>query len=297
MWNKNISDLLDLIQDDSVALRETKGGTTQRVQELTLAKLHGEAKGRKIGGHRRAWFKGLAAAACLCLAAATVAAAARSGFHIQLLQAFTGRSGPGSDFRESGYDLGVEIEKISIEELAGEIQQVSEYIQAQYEEYEPWSSQYPGHWQKTFSSVGEARNFIGCTHLKELAWDLEEEKTTLSVYGNSLGQIQSLELETDYTAGDIRIQAFSRLFTQYYGDEVTVSGRTTEDVEYLQSVYTTAAQKQCYVLTQAESLESEYFSMEGYLVEDGILYSVNLAYLEPDAEQAQSLLHQWAEQF
>ena len=37
--------------------------------------------------------------------------------------------------------------------------------------------------------------------------------------------------------------------------------------------------------------------MEGYLAEKGIIYRMNISYLEGEEERAEELLHQWFEQF
>ena len=37
--------------------------------------------------------------------------------------------------------------------------------------------------------------------------------------------------------------------------------------------------------------------MEGYLVEEGIIYRMNISYPEGGEERAEELLHQWFEQF
>ena len=70
MWNKNISDLLDLIQDDSVTLRETNETSARRVRELTLARLH-KGQGRRRGP---AWGKAAAAVALAAVLTTTALA-------------------------------------------------------------------------------------------------------------------------------------------------------------------------------------------------------------------------------
>lgn len=37
--------------------------------------------------------------------------------------------------------------------------------------------------------------------------------------------------------------------------------------------------------------------LEGYIVDEGILYSLNIAYQENDSTQAMELMHQWANLF
>ena len=52
MWNKNISDLLDAVWDDTILLRETEEVSASRVKELAIQKLRREQRGT---GRRRRW--------------------------------------------------------------------------------------------------------------------------------------------------------------------------------------------------------------------------------------------------
>ena len=104
---------------------------------------------------KKRYIKWGAIAACLCLLMGSVTAMATSDFGTKVVEFFTSRSEPGSDFSESGYVLGVEVERIPQKALKGEIREVPAYIREQFDAYEPFMSWTPGLWQKTF----ESRNY------------------------------------------------------------------------------------------------------------------------------------------
>ena len=69
-----------------------------------------------------------------------------------------------------------------------------------------------------------------------------------------------------------------------------------ENIDFSESFHTTKSGKTLHVIDQS-AMESGYLGKDGYLVVDGILYELHLAYLEKDAARAEELLIQWAELF
>lgn len=237
----------------------------------------------------------LLSAACVCLLAS--AAAVASGGGTWLLDSFTARRAPGSDLIESGYDLAADVEKFPVSALTGEIQEAGEEIVRQFENCNPTSSWYPGTLRRThFPSAAEARAYIGLDALRGLDWDLEETRTNLDVTGDPQGRLLRIHLETDYEVEGVRLQAFATIFTEDSQDTVVIGARTTEEVEFSESLRTSAGGKRYQVIT-GTGLASGYFGMDGYLVEDGVLYNLHLAYLKEDEALAESLLRQWADLF
>jgi hypothetical protein len=177
-------------------------------------------------------------AACVCLMISFITALAVSGLGTQIIEFFTDRR-LGTDYSESGYDLSVFIEKFPVEALKGDVCKVGALIVHQYEEYQPYSSRFPGHWQKSFKSRGDACDYIGVDCLKRLDLDVTEQETKMNVYGYANGAIQFFILETIYTEGDIQLQFFSQIYTENYTEEITTGTRTTESVEFDKSFYTT----------------------------------------------------------
>lgn len=236
-------------------------------------------------------------AACFILVLSAISVLAETGMRTQLIEMFTSRK-QSDDYSESGYDLLVDVKAIPTDQL-GEVKQVSETILEQIKNYKPWDSRDPHTWYKEYVTSGEAVAFIGLKSLNVLNWDLQEEGTVLTVYGNADGEICFVQMETDYKSNDIRLQAFSNIYLDKldnFEGNIKYGVRTTEDVSYTEEYYTTAHEERCQILTST-ALESGYFCKEGYLVKDGILYSLNIAYQEEDAKQAEKLMYQWADLF
>ncbi len=214
----------------------------------------------------------------------------------RVVEMFTSRAQPGSDFTESGYDLIANVEKFPLGDFSPELQGVGGAIREQFAEYELWSSWYPGHWQKTFDTPQEAADFIGLDGLHVLDWDLTPTRVTLNVSGDKEGTLDSLMWETDYVDGGVRCQAFARIYTEHYEGDVVLATRTTEEETFGQDFYTTKSGKTCHIIT-ASALESGYMGLDGCLVDGGVLYQLHIAYLEEDTEQAQARLQKWADLF
>lgn len=235
-------------------------------------------------------------AAILALLLIGCVAAATGVLGTRIMNFFTSYIEPGTDFKQSGFDLDVAIEKIPMDDFTGEIQQVGPTIQQQFKDYKLYSSWYPGHWQANFSSHEKACKYIGFDKLKQIDLNLEEQTTTLNVFGNENGQILCIVLETYYSIDDINVQHFSRIYTENFDEEIVLETRTTESVEYEESFYTNDNNKQCHII-DSTALESGYRGMDGYIVDNGVLYNLHIAYQKEDSKQAIELIHFWANLF
>lgn len=245
---------------------------------------------------KRSRIRPWAVAACLCVLAGAMTALAAVGFGTRLVEFFTSRTAPGSDYSESGYVLSAQVEKFSDDALKGKIREVPALIRRQFASYELYMSQSPGYWQKSFATRDDAYDYIGFDGLKHLQWDPEEKQTTLYVQGEEHGDMLSVSVETLYTVGDIRLQFFATIYTAHTDGEITVSTATTENVGFSEAFHTTESGKTLHVIAQT-ALESGYIGMDGYLVEGGVLYHLRIACLEKDATEAADLLWQWADLF
>ena len=240
---------------------------------------------------RRRPARWMTVAACLVLLVGTTTVPAATGVGTKILQLFTKGSG-----EESGYVLSADIVKFPAEDLKGQISEVPAEIQEQFATYQPYMSWAPGLVEKTFDTRDEVCDYVGFDGLKRISWDLKEEESVLHVYGDEDGKIQSVVIETPYTAGDIRLQFFTTLYTENCEEEVTTGSFTTEYAEYSESFETTARGLELHLI-ESTALESGYMGMEGYLIKDGVLYNLYIAHQEQDQEQAKELLHQWADLF
>ena len=230
-----------------------------------------------------------AAAAVLALLLLGCAVLAAGGFGTRLKSFFH------SD-EESGYDLSVAVEKTPADALTGEVREAGDIILQQFRDYSVFESWYPGLWQTVFSTRDTACDYIGYDRLKRIDLGYDEQETVLDVLGNEQGQILSLSLETRYSAGEMNVQFFSQIYTENYDEEIVISDRTTESLEFEESFYSTAGHKQCRVI-RSSAMESGYLCMDGYIVDDGIVYTLHIAYRDDASEQAEKLLHRWADLF
>ena len=237
----------------------------------------------------------LAAAAILVV---LICCAASGVFGTWIIDFFKVSKEPGGSY-EAGYDLGAAVKKIPVRELKGEISELSEIIRQQYKDYDPVSSWSPGHVEKAFSSGEEAIAYIGYDALKLADPGMKEQEVTVSAYGDEDGRISSVTLEvnySDYALDQPRAQSFTQIYTENYEEEIMTGARTTEDLEFTESWYTTVNGSQCQII-EATPLESGFIMKDGYIVEDGILYNLHIAYKEKDTEKAQEMMRKWADQF
>ena len=230
-----------------------------------------------------------AAVAVLALLLLGCAVLAASSFGTHLISFFH------SD-EESGYDLGVAIEKAPVDNLSEDIRDVGDIIAQQFRDYSPFDSWFPGAWQTDFSTRSMACDYIGYDRLKKIDLGYDEQETILDVQGNKQGEILSIDLETRYSVGGMNVQFWSSIYTEYYEEEIKIDTRTTESLAYEEDYYTTAGGKQCQIISSS-ALESGYLCLDGYIVDDGVLYNLHIAYRNTDSAQATDLMHRWADLF
>lgn len=241
----------------------------------------------KVSKLRRVRWGAVAACVCILMGATTVLAV--TGLGTKIIEIF--RSGG-----ESGYELSADIVRFPAGELKGEIRDVPALIRKQFESYQPFMDRLPGSLEETFETRDEACDYVGFDRIRRPQWNAEEGPTTLYVYGTEKGDITMAVIETPYVDGDIRMQFFTNVYTENMEDEITIGTFTTENIDFSESFHTTKSGKTLHVIDQS-AMESGYLGKDGYLVVDGILYELYLAYLEKDAARAEELLIQWAELF
>lgn len=169
-------------------------------------------------------------------------------------------------------------------------------IVQQFDNYQWYDSNYPGSWDKDFTTSAAARQYIGYTPLVVLDWEREETRSHLSVMGTPAGKLQSIHLETYYVVGDIRLQAFSQIYTEHYTGDLNTGLRTAEEISFTQTEETNASGLP-WLFVRSSPMESGYAGLNGYLVRDGVLYWLHIAYLAKDAAEAERLMFAWANCF
>lgn len=228
-------------------------------------------------------------AACLCIVLGATTVLAVTGLGTKLLSVFRFRE-------ETGYELSADIVKFPAAELKGEIREVPALIRQQFETYKPYTNWAPSSWEKTFETRDEAYDYVGFDKLKRLPWDAEEKETTLHVRGKKEGDIIYVSVETWYAEGGIRMQFFSHVVTENDEGEFTFQTATTENVGFTESFHTTQSGKTLHIIDMT-AMESGFLGKDGFLVVDGVLYNLHIAYRQKDAGRAEELLKQWADLF
>ena len=236
-----------------------------------------------------------AVAACICLVLLAGTAAAVSGGGTWLVKFFNSEGDYGA-----GYELSASIGRFPASALSENLQAVREEIVRQFEQFEAggyfrdWA---PGHWVEQDFSADEAWAFIGLESMRKTAWDLEEWNTMLNIYGNRTGELESILIYTVYQEGDIWLQADTEIYTENYTGELRKRMRTTEDdVSFTETLHTTPNGNCCHIISASTTAMGRLL-MEGYVVENGVLYHLYISYQEQDAAQAEELLYQWADMF
>lgn len=244
----------------------------------------------------RIWKK-LVVAACFCLLFCTITAGAAKVFGTRLIRSFTASPESG-DEEESFYELSLLADRKPITAFSEEIRSLKEIFIKQFREYNPISSLYPGSYGQFFSTSAEACSYIGLPGLKSPEWEgMEDDGCFLSALGNEQGQLLRLTLENDYEINNIRLQAFTHIYTEYCDPEdIILSTHTTESIQFTEEFKTNKQGKE-YQIICSSAMKSGFLGLEGYLVDNGILYSVNISYLAEDTKQAEELLTQWANLF
>ncbi len=228
--------------------------------------------------------------ACLVLVLGTVSVFAATELGLKLRENYTSSE-------ESGYDIAVEIERKPVSRMSEEVRAVSPVIAEQFQTHEPYGSVYPGSWLQDFLSSAEAVAFIGLPELHMPELGLEEEQVTVGVEGKPNGEIQCVSLSVDYQIGQIRLQSFADVYTENSEDASIRTGiLAMEKIKFTESGYTTPHGIPCLVMT-GSPMASGRRCQTGYLVHQGVLYSLHASYEEEDSRQVEKLIRQWADSF
>ena len=90
------------------------------------------------------------------------------------------------NYNESGYEMGVHIQKISERSLKGDIRKSKAIIKKQYKLHTVFSNWMPGHYQEEFRSQTESIDYVGYKGLREIRLSGTELGSTVNVYAKSI---------------------------------------------------------------------------------------------------------------
>ncbi len=235
----------------------------------------------------------VAATAALFLCGGGVAYAARLG----ILQ-FT----KSEDKTKPGFSLTTETERITAEELTGDIHEVEGFLR-DYMAQEDYSQKYPS-WLKQFETVEEARAYISYAGMKATEVPGTVEEGNVRVIGDSEGNLGEVSLFVRAEEGDISINETSAVFTEespisQHGTGIRHSKDFFEVVQsapdYRSEEYTTASGKTA-VLVYEEKGDGNLW-LVGAVVDGAVYYELSVLYYPSDLERAKEIMIQWCEQF
>ncbi len=255
-----------------------------------------EPKDMKAHWGRAAVKWAVAAMAALLLCGGGMAYAAKLG----ILQ-FT----KSEDKANHGFSLAVETERISAEELTGDIHEVEGFLR-DYMAEEDYRQKYPS-WLKQFETVEEARDYIGYAGMKETKVPGTVEEVNVRVIGDTEGNLGEVSLFVRAEEGNISINETSAVFTEE--SPILIQGigiRHSKDYldvvqlapDYRSEEYTTASGKSAvFVYEEYEEGAGGNRWLVGAVVDGAMYYELSVWYYPKDFERAKELLIQWCEQF
>ena len=154
------------------------------------------------------------------------------------------------DKASPGFSLTTETERISSDELTGEIQEVEGFLR-DYMAEEDYRQKYPS-WLKQFETVEEARAYIGYAGMKETKVPGMVEEVNVRVIGDTEGNLGEVSLFVRAEEGEIAMNEISAVFTEespisIQGTGIRHSKDYLEEVrmapDYRSEEYTTASGK------------------------------------------------------
>lgn len=246
---------------------------------------------RVFGKNAVKWVAAAAAAILLC--GGGVAYAAKLG----VLQ-FTRIK----DETKQGWNLRVETERISAEELTGDIREAEAFLR-DYMAEENYSQTYPS-WLKQFETVEEAKAYIGYAGMKETLVPGTVEEVNVRVIGDTDGNLGEVSLFVRSVEGDISLNETAAVFTEECPLALHGTGvlylenfleKEGEIPEYRSEEYTTAGGKTA-VLVYEENVAGNRF-LVGAVADGAMYYELSVLYYPQDFERAKEIVRQWCEQF
>lgn len=238
----------------------------------------------------------VAATAALLLCGGGVAYAAKLGI-LQFTKV--------EDKENYGFSLHTETERISVEELTGQIHEVEGFLR-DYMAEEDYSQEFPS-WLKQFETVEEARAYIGYAGMKETKVPGTVEEVNVRVIGDTEGNLGEVSLFVRAEEGDIQMNETSAVFTEESPISVQGTGiRHTHEVlegvklepDYRSEECITGSGKTAVlVYEEYEEGAGGNLWLVGALVDGAVYYEMSLWYYPKDLERAEELMYEWCEQF
>lgn len=245
------------------------------------------ALNNKPKGKTRVRLRWVATAACMVLILSITAYAVTNVFSVRKLELIG----------ESGYSITAEIKKIPKNSLKGQVVEASDIVIEQYRNYDPYSSKFPGVYEREFNFAEDAVKYVGLKNLVIPFFPYQNAATEVIAECTEDGKIASVRVETVNLSEAVRVQVMSQIITTAYKNDVFDEWNVyPEDLEYTWTDFLTPDSYTCQVV-ESTPLESGYQTISGYLVNDDIIYRIHLAFQDDNRQEAEDILHTWAEWF
>ena len=206
-----------------------------------------------------------------------------------------------------GYSAEFGLVKIKWSKFKGDIRQTPEIIAEQYATFTPpplWSSaaHTPGIFARSFDSQQEAAKYVGLKELKTPYYPYEEAAWSVGVTGDAEGKISEVTIYGRAVLTDENgMGAFAsvNILTEHSKKDTASAGGDWGDydpgsIKYEE--FSTAAGRLCqYAKVGVPNMA--YQTVTGYIVDNGILYSLHLNFRSGGLDRAMEELHRWAESF
>ena len=247
-----------------------------------------KAKGqRHIGGRRIAW---IAAAACLVfILGGTTAYAAR---HIMEAKRTENEN-------EVGYSFTTQLGAAEQSELKGEIREAPAIIREQWKNYSMLSSQHPGHYSRRFETAADAMAYIGYDGLEMPWFPYDISEVFVYVDADREGNFQDVMMETGNYTASVRAQLGAMIRFGISGDFESGSVWNKDDIddyEMSSSEFTAKNGLVCHTVDGSAG-KMGYKTLDGFIIKNNVLYTFHAAFQPEEQEQAETMLHTWADSF
>lgn len=225
---------------------------------------------------------GAAAAAALLFFGGGVAYADRYGII---------RTNPGW---KSGYHVDITSRRVTEDEFSEEVRAVKQELQKDISATKDAKKTPAFGWIRDFNTVEETVAFIGHDNLKLPKFPGKLEQTGVVVLGNDKADILYAEAYARYSMDRVWATISCRIYTETFSYN-TGGGIKEDGLQYVDETYITANGKEAFIVIPTEYAGNH--GIQGYLVEDSVIYELWISGYEKDASHIIQLMKDWLDKF
>jgi len=275
MTGKNLLDAMNYLEDE---LLEQSIQTSYKTQTANVTPVHN----RKRRFARTALKWGAAAACALLLFGGGAAYAAKYGII---------RTNPGW---KSGYHVEITSRRVTEDEFSEEVRAVKQELLKDIAAAKDAKKAPAFGWIRDFNTVEETVAFIGHDGLKLPKFPGKLEQTGVVVLGNDKADILYTEAFARYSMDRAWATISCRVYTETFSYN-TGGGIKEDGLQYVDETYITANGKEAFIVIPTEYAGNH--GIQGYLVEDSVIYELWISSYEKDASHIIQLMKDWLDKF